>query len=254
MKNLSLICILFVCSLQSQNSEKIIPWNRVDKAPIFKGCLESENSELCSEQAFISFFKDEFQHELISESESDYSLNLRIIIGTDGKLKWSSVKTNSEQVKKEAERILSILPIYIPGSLSGEPVYVVKSYRIKLERKTDILDIKSVDVPPIPRNCQKESDKKFCLSRSVSHHVNSNFDTDVVRLTKKGINFFRSTASFVIDEYGKIINVKATGDNELMNQEAIRVVKNIPAMQPAQFNGKPVAVSYSLPITIGISR
>jgi len=226
----------------------------VDKKPIFKGCLESDYSELCSEKAFISFVKDEFQHELISESESDYSLNLRIIIGTDGKLKWSSVKTSSEQVKKEAKRILSILPIYIPGSLSGEPVNVVKSYRIKLERKTDILDIQSVDIPPIPNNCQKENDKRTCLSRSISHYINSNFDTDVVRSMKKGTTIFRTTASFVIDEYGKIINVRASGEYERMNLEAIRVVKTVPAMQPAQFNGKPVAVSYSLPITVGISR
>lgn len=248
------IILLSVFSVQSQTSEKIVAWNEVEITPKFSGCEDSTSPDDCSNRSFIDFVKSEFDNTIISELKSDYIINFKIIIGTDGKLRWSSVKSNNETIKKEAERILALLPAYSPGSLSNKLVNVVTSYRIKLERQQEISNLEEVDIPPIPRNCEKEDNKKVCLSASISRYVNSNFSIDIVRSDKTGQSIFRTTVNFVINKKGQIANVTAIGDNDLMNGEAMRVVKTIPAMQPAISNGKPVAVNYSLPITIGISR
>ncbi|WP_298246216.1 energy transducer TonB [uncultured Christiangramia sp.] len=255
MKFISFLSILFLFSypIQSQNSE-IVAWDEVEKTPVFVGCSESGNISMCSKKAFIDFVINQFNHELISGSESAYTLNFRIIIGTDGKLRWSSVKGNNDELELEGRRILSSLPAYSPGLVNNQPVNVMVSYRIELEKQNEISNIKSVDIPPIPRNCENNDDKRTCLSENISRYVNRSFNTDILRSKKKGNSIFRTTVHFVINEQGKTVNVTADGENEVFNQEAIRVVSTIPSMQPAILNDKPVAVTYSLPVVVGISN
>ena len=254
MKLISFLSLLFLFtnSIQSQNPD-IVPWDEVDKIPVFVGCSESANISMCSEKAFIDFVINQFNQELISESESAYTLNFRIIIGTDGKLRWSSVKGNNDEIELEGRRILSNLPAYSPGLVKDQPVNVMVSYRIALEKQNDISNIKSVDIPPIPQKCENEENKRICLAENISRYVNRSFNTDILRSKKKGNSIFRTTVHFVINDQGKIVDVTADGENEVFNQEAIRVVSTIPSMQPAILNDKPVAVTYSLPVAVGIS-
>jgi len=65
------ILLLSVCSIHAQNPEEIVAWDEIDKTPVFAGCLNSENPDLCSKNAFIKFVMDEFNHELISGSKSN---------------------------------------------------------------------------------------------------------------------------------------------------------------------------------------
>jgi len=165
MKFISFLSLLFLFShpIQSQNSE-IVAWDEVEKTPVFVGCSESGNISTCSKKAFIDFVINQFNQELISESESAYTLNFRIIIGTDGKLRWSSVKGNNDEIELEGRRILSILPAYSPGLVNDQPVNVMVSYRIELEKQNEISNVRSVDIPPIPRDCENNDDKRTCFT------------------------------------------------------------------------------------------
>jgi hypothetical protein len=59
--------------------------------------------------------------------------------------------------------------------------------------------------------------------------------------------------SCTITESGAIENVLATGRSEpLLNAEALRVLKLIPAWRPAKFKGAPVKASYTIPINFAI--
>lgn len=54
---------------------------------------------------------------------------------------------------------------------------------------------------------------------------------------------------FVVNADGSISNVIVlTGVSELLDAEAVRVVKLMPNWAPAELEGKPVAVKYILPI------
>ncbi len=58
---------------------------------------------------------------------------------------------------------------------------------------------------------------------------------------------------FTITESGAVENVFVRGRSEpLLDSEALRVVKLIPAWQPAKFKGVPVKVSYTIPIDFAI--
>lgn len=58
----------------------------------------------------------------------------------------------------------------------------------------------------------------------------------------------------VIEKDGSINNVKILrGADSLLNNEAVRVVKEMPRWTPGTIKGKPVAVSYTLPINFALN-
>ena len=69
-----------------------------------------------------------------------------------------------------------------------------------------------------------------------------------VEAKEKGIQG-KVFVSFVIDENGKVTNVAIKqGANELLDKEAVRVISSMPAWKPGETGGKPVKVSYVIPI------
>lgn len=60
--------------------------------------------------------------------------------------------------------------------------------------------------------------------------------------------------SFVIEKNGEITNVKnLRGINSELDNEAIRVIKNMPHWKPGMQNGKAVRTRYTLPIMFKLS-
>ena len=60
----------------------------------------------------------------------------------------------------------------------------------------------------------------------------------------------RVTVMFLIDKKGNVTNVRARGPREgnLLEEEAIRIVKLLPQFKPGTQRGKTVNVSFALPI------
>ncbi|MGB0978834.1 MAG: energy transducer TonB, partial [Croceimicrobium sp.] len=59
----------------------------------------------------------------------------------------------------------------------------------------------------------------------------------------------RVYVNFVIERNGKITNVEVVrGVDPLLDDEAVRVVKMLPKLTPAKQRGKPVRMSFTLPI------
>ena len=56
---------------------------------------------------------------------------------------------------------------------------------------------------------------------------------------------------FIIEKNGDVSQAKIVrGSDELVGEEAIRVVQSLPKFTPAKLNGKPVRMSYILPINV----
>jgi protein TonB len=55
--------------------------------------------------------------------------------------------------------------------------------------------------------------------------------------------------NFVIEKDGSISNVTvARGVDKSLDDEAVRVIKKLPKMQPAKQRGKPVRMQFTMPI------
>ncbi len=73
-----------------------------------------------------------------------------------------------------------------------------------------------------------------------------------IEARKKGIKG-RVVLSFIVEKNGSITNIEVLKSaHKLLDEEAIRVTKLMPAWKPAMQKDKPVSIKYSMPITFNI--
>ncbi|MCM4158360.1 energy transducer TonB [Antarcticibacterium flavum] len=111
--------------------------------------------------------------------------------------------------------------------------------------------IENVPIFPGCENMQNNDQRKKCMSEKVQEFVQRRFNTDLgSQLGLSGIN--RVIVVFKIDKNGNITDVRSRAPHPRLEQEAARVVNMLPKMQPGKQRGKPVGVSYSLPIVFQV--
>ncbi|SEA51942.1 energy transducer TonB [Bizionia paragorgiae] len=106
---------------------------------------------------------------------------------------------------------------------------------------------------PIFPGCESGSNaqKKKCMSDKINQLVARKFDAELgseLGLSgKQKISVF-----FTIDKIGNIVNVRTRAPHPRLEKEAERVVGLIPQMKPGKQRGKPVKVTFFLPISFNI--
>ncbi|PRX42955.1 M56 family metallopeptidase [Salegentibacter salegens] len=109
---------------------------------------------------------------------------------------------------------------------------------------------------PVFEGCEglnSNEERKDCMSRQITRFVNMNFNTNLGKeLNLKGTN--RVITQFRIDESGNVVNIKARAPHPDLEEEAIRVISELPKMQPGKQDGKEISVMYSLPIVFQIGE
>lgn len=138
---------------------------------------------------------------------------------------------------------------------SQEDIVEVEEVEV-YEEEEEIADVPfSVieDVPIFP-GCEGESDneaRRACMSEKVQQFVNRRFNTDLgSELGLSGIN--RIYVQFRIEKDGSVSVLGARAPHPRLQQEAERVVDQLPDMQPGKQRGQPVGVLYSLPIVFRV--
>lgn len=107
-----------------------------------------------------------------------------------------------------------------------------------------------IDEVPIYPGCERGSnaEKRNCMSENIAQFVSRKFNTDIAEdLGLSGKQ--RINVIFKIDKNGNVVDVRASGPHPILEKEAVRVVKMLPKMKPGRIEGKPVIVSYALPIS-----
>jgi len=105
------------------------------------------------------------------------------------------------------------------------------------------------EVPLFPgcEDLDSNEERKACMSSKISKFVNKKFDTDLgADLGLKGLN--RIFVQFKVDKTGEITNIKSRATHNKLEEEAERVIKLLPEMQPGKQRSVPVGVIYNLPI------
>ncbi len=138
----------------------------------------------------------------------------------------------------------------------------------QLEEIVEIEEIEEVeeeiaDVPfavienvPVYPGCEKAGNnaaKKKCMSDKVMKFVQKKFNTDLANdLGLEGRQ--RISVQFKIDRNGNVVNVRARAPHPRLEQEAIKVIKALPKMEPGRQRGKAVGVLYALPILFQVEN
>lgn len=154
------------------------------------------------------------------------------------------------------------------------------SQKYKYNYKGEVNDNSTYDVPfsiieevPIYPGCeifQTKKQKKTCLNKKMRRHVGLHFNPDLAgelglstpclkyEEDKNGVlqciryKYIRIIVQFKIDKEGYVTDIIAKAPHPKLEEEAIRVIKKIPRIQPGKQRGIAVGVKYTMPISFNI--
>ena len=110
------------------------------------------------------------------------------------------------------------------------------------------------NVPVFP-GCEKEKNnnaRKKCMSAKISKFVNRKFNTDLAQDLGLNAGKHRISIQFKVDKSGNIVGVRARAPHPKLEQEAVKVVSQLPKMKPGMQRGKAVTVPYGFPISFQV--
>jgi protein TonB len=126
----------------------------------------------------------------------------------------------------------------------------VEVIEMEEEISDEVLSFAVVESVPIFPGCEDAKDneeRKTCFQQKILVFVSRNFEFPEMA-KEMGIQG-RVYVNFVIERNGSISNVEIVrGVDPLLDDEAVRVVKKLPRLTPAKQRGKPVRMSFTLPI------
>lgn len=130
-----------------------------------------------------------------------------------------------------------------PGDVIGVQEVIVEEVEEDVEVPFAVIE----NIPIFP-GCEglSEAEAKACFQRKMTAHINANFTypQEALDLGIQG----RVFVLFIIDENGHVVGVKTRGPDKKLEQEAERIISLLPRMQAGKQRGKPVKVSYAIPI------
>ncbi|MCF1420334.1 energy transducer TonB [Mangrovimonas futianensis] len=127
---------------------------------------------------------------------------------------------------------------------------VVQVDEVEVEEVEEEIDVPFAIVESVPifPGCEGKSnqDLRACFQSGVLGHVKKNFKYPEVAL-QLGMHG-RVMVSFTVDRDGHVSAIKTRGPDKILEEEARRIISLLPAMEPGKQRGKPVKVTFGLPI------
>ncbi len=108
------------------------------------------------------------------------------------------------------------------------------------------------DVPVYPGCKGTKAQKKACLNKSLQKHVARKFNADLAGDLGLSPGKKKIYIQFRITKTGSIEIVGARAPHPRLEKEAKRVIKLLPKMIPGKQRGRPVNVTYMLPISFNV--
>jgi len=120
---------------------------------------------------------------------------------------------------------------------------------IVLEEEEEEVNVNWITIEEIPifPGCEKEEDKRACFSKMMQKHIKKHFRYPEMA-QQMGLQG-RVSTQFVIQKDGSIGTIQKRGPHEVLEQEAVRILKKLPKMKPGKQREKAVKVSFAQPIT-----
>ena len=134
-----------------------------------------------------------------------------------------------------------------------EPVDIVEPDDPEEPIKVPFDFIEEVPVFPGCEDFTANTDRKKCMSSKISNFVNREFDTGLgAELGLTGTKLV--VAMFVVNKDGLVEQIQVRAPHPELEKEARRVIANLPEMRPGRQAGKPVPVSYTIPIRFRVQE
>lgn len=100
--------------------------------------------------------------------------------------------------------------------------------------------------------CEDAENSRQCTIDKIQDFAEENFDVKSVQNEiVEGEHVVR--VNFVVDQAGKVSQVEARSESELLKEEAQRIISSLPTMIPAKDNNQAVETTYALPVKFKIN-
>ena len=183
------------------------------------------------------------------------------VVAEDGSVKDAKIARGVDPLlDKEAIRVITSLPKWKPGTQRGKPVNVSYTTPINFVLQDNAEKPKAVEV----LNIVDDEDAKMAEEEQVFYIVEDmpEFPGGEMDLRKYIANAIKYPeiaqkngiqgkvyVTFVVGKDGSVKSTKiARGVDPSLDKEAMRVVNELPKWKPGYQRGKPVNVSYTIPI------
>ena len=274
-------------AINDSDDEIEVPFSLVDQPPTTKACFEANSSRedrrSCLSGFIASHVNKNFNTNLATQLglKGRMRINVLFKINKEGNIQGVVARAPHPELEKEAIRVVSSLPQFIPGTQKGHPVIVPYSLPIlfqvqedtqlkAIDKETsnapaqepqtlksndqDLIEVPFSVVEKAPRfeGCEDNSNNTVvqqCTSEAISKFVNANFNLNIAK--ENGIKGQqRINVIFKIGKDGAVFAVRSRASSPILEREIERVIKMLPTFTPGKQKGKLVVVPYSLPVLI----
>ncbi|WP_299063414.1 energy transducer TonB [uncultured Polaribacter sp.] len=108
------------------------------------------------------------------------------------------------------------------------------------------------NVPVYPGCKGNNAELKKCFTKKVTTFFSRKFNTNLANELGLSPGRKRLFVLFTINREGGISNIKARGPHPRLEKEVAEIIGSLPKITPGKQRGKPVGVSYSIPITFEV--
>ena len=123
------IAVLFSFFGMSQNEYSV--FDKIEEVPIYPGCEESESKRSCANTKIQEHIIRNFRYPKEAQKKKIQGrVFVQFYIGVGGYIDNIRARGPHEILEKEAKRIVSLLPRFVPGKIDGENVRVPMSVPI----------------------------------------------------------------------------------------------------------------------------
>lgn len=247
-----------------------VPFAIIENVPIYSGCDENmtnKDKKQCMSSKISALVAENFNSRLaytLGLEDGKYRINVIFKINNKGNIIDIKARAPHPYIKKEAIRVVKLIPKMKPGMVRGKPVTVPYSLPIAFEvdnsekdKKVPKKEIQITEIPdsfPVYKNCNEDlsyESQKRCTTEKIMNFIKLSFD---IELADKLFPQDKSTqfkVDFIINKKGKVENVTVKAHKREIAIEVIRVLKRLPKLKkPGYLNEKPVNVPFSIMMTI----
>lgn len=162
----------------------------------------------------------------------------------------------ASEIIKVVESVTEIEETVIESTESSQETAITEPHEVigvgdvvvdEVEEEVEVPFAVIENIPVFP-GCEglSHAKAKACFQAKMQAHIKAHFNypEDALDLGVQG----RVFVLFIINEKGNITGVKSRGPDKRLEKEAERIVSLLPKMRPGMQRGKPVKVSYAVPI------
>lgn len=261
--------VFMLVAANSVYAQKTQPQKKANSSDEIFTVVEKQPRFVNGVNSMLDFVKSEMKYpEIAKENGIQGRVIVNFVIEKDGSVTSPKIVRGVDpSLDKEAIRIINTMAKWIPGEQNGKLVRVRYTLPInfRLDETTgngnaDVAGAKIIQEKVSEQDVSSEifvvveNQPEFPGGTSAMMKFLSDSIRYPVEAAKNKVQG-RVIANFVVTKDGSINEVNIVrGVDPLLDAEAVRVIKSMPAWKPGTQRGKPVNVRFTLPIVFGLQK